>query len=400
MKKFFSLFIGIMWASVLVAANCVSVKQIATDYKNNKVTVDITWSAGCTGDASNHRNTVWVFVDYRTITGGVKSSIWNRAIVSATSAGTVVDSGTSKGILVYGASSTTQRVTLTLSSMPTQYDWCAFATDYPPNVTADGGAYAFKGTPPFILTAADGITKQIVSGKTLAIAALTIAPKTLTDATGCPGTFCPYTGGDLLIDVSHACRLRTSGAKNWEAWIKDTRDNELYRIVLMPDNKWWLAQNVKLASYNSITVGAIVNGCSKDECGRRYSSCSEVFGAYGGTSGSSGNVQGICPGGWLLPVRGTFGTMVGAIGSSAGAALRCYNSSCSPISDTYGWASLFGTENGVVYPNYSLWYTNDAGREDGFTIDGDGGGYPSCNLWSISNDGECQWALVRCYRAL
>ena len=49
---------------------------------------------------------------------------------------------------------------------------------------------------------------------------------------------CPYTGDDLYIDGTHACQQRTAGANNWEAWIQDTRDNELYRVVYMPDKKW------------------------------------------------------------------------------------------------------------------------------------------------------------------
>jgi uncharacterized protein (TIGR02145 family) len=195
------------------------------------------------------------------------------------------------------------------------------------------------------------------------------------------------------------CDLRATGAKNWEAWIKDTRDNELYRIVYMPDKKWWLAQNVKLASYNSATVGNAISGCTKDECGRSYT-WAEVYTSYaGGSSGSTGNVQGICPSGWLLPIRNTFTTLAASIGNASAAclALRPLNSTCSPRNNTYGWASLIGIVNGVVAPIGTLFYTNDAGREDGFNLDH---AYV-CGGTDVNNDGDANdRAVVRCFRQL
>jgi uncharacterized protein (TIGR02145 family) len=50
---------------------------------------------------------------------------------------------------------------------------------------------------------------------------------------------CPYKGDDLV-----ACGRRVGGAKNWEAYIQDPRDCRIYRIVQMPDGKWWFAQNL------------------------------------------------------------------------------------------------------------------------------------------------------------
>jgi uncharacterized protein (TIGR02145 family) len=53
---------------------------------------------------------------------------------------------------------------------------------------------------------------------------------------------CPYTGSDLYQDDTHRCLPRTSGAQNWEAYIKDVQDDKIYRIVQMPDDIWWFAQ--------------------------------------------------------------------------------------------------------------------------------------------------------------
>ncbi|MDR3133104.1 MAG: hypothetical protein LBU42_03675, partial [Prevotellaceae bacterium] len=70
---------------------------------------------------------------------------------------------------------------------------------------------------------------------------LTITPTTIRDKTECPGDFCIYTGSDLHIDATHLCQQRTSGAKNWQVYIKDNRDSKIYRVIQMPNGEWWLA---------------------------------------------------------------------------------------------------------------------------------------------------------------
>jgi uncharacterized protein (TIGR02145 family) len=268
----------------------------------------------------------------------------------------------------------------------------------------DEQACYFKGTPPFVLKEANGTVHEIPQAS-MPKSNLTFVPVSITDKTECPGGLkevigtCAYTGTDWYADPEHKCQQRTSGAQNWEAWIKDNRDDELYRIVLMPDNKWWLAQNVKLTSYNNSTVGSAISGCTKDECGRAYT-WAQVYAQYaGGTSGSSGNVQGICPPGWLLPTGTTYADMVKDMGiaSNICASLRPLKSSCSPINDTYGWASVTGIANGGITSMRSLWYTNDTNREDGFDVDsGD-----TCNSVSFENLGDLnQTAVVRCFRQL
>ncbi len=375
----------------------VQVQTLSADYANKRITFALSWAAGTRN--ATHLSKVWVLVDYTTVTNPNTTGAWQRATVASATAtsGTVTyDSSNRQGFFVQGTDGAfSSTVTVTLSSVPTKFNWCATATDYPPNVTATGGTYTLHGTAPFTLLAADGSSTQVVNGATIAASALTVAPVTVRDATGCPGVFCIYTGADLYIDATHACQQRTSGAQNWEAWIKDSRDNELYRIVLMPDNKWWLAQNVKLASYNGTTVGSAISRCTADECGRAYT-CAEVYGAKGGTSGSTGNVQGICPNGWLLPIRGDLATMANAIStnqSTACAALIAYNHTCASKNDAYGWASIIGINNGSVQTTIQETYTNDAGREDGFYCS-------SCSAWEINDAGECDPASVRCFRIL
>jgi hypothetical protein len=56
---------------------------------------------------------------------------------------------------------------------------------------------------------------------------------------------CPYTGSDLYLTSSYPCQQRTSGAGNWQAYIKDSRDSELYRIVQYSNGVWWWAEDYR-----------------------------------------------------------------------------------------------------------------------------------------------------------
>ena len=287
-----------------------------------------------------------------------------------------------------------------LTNVPAKFNWCAYVSDYPPNVTAANGTYTFKGTPPFTLTASNGAT-QTVTGTTLAASALTVTPTTIRDKTACPGVFCIYSGSDLYIDATHLCQQRTSGAKNWEAWIKDTRDNELYRIVLMPDNNWWLAQNVKLASYNGSAVGTAVSGCTNNECGRWYLPA-VTCGSYGGTTtGYGANVQGVCPNDWILPVNDTWTQLALSLDAnvlSAVAYLTPSGCSC-PKNDAYSWAGDRCLHH-TTQPTWGgSWHSNSGEKilyiacANGFAADN----YNGQNTYSETHT---VGRVVRCFRQL
>jgi uncharacterized protein (TIGR02145 family) len=348
---------------------------------------------------------VWLFVDFQPVISPTQKGNWQPATITGTvqkTAGTVSEQS-NRGFFLEGTTTDfSSTVTVQLSNTGTQFNWCAYASDCPPNIgDYDNGTYTLRGAPPFTLKDANSAT-QTIPDKTIVQSSLTITPMTMTDATGCPGYFCKYIGRDLYVDATHKCDLRTSGAQNWEAYIQDSRDSKLYRIVLMPDNKWWLAQNVKLASYNGSTVGTAISGCTEEECGRAYSPA-QAYGSWGGSTGETGNVQGVCPSGWLLPIRATFATLANSIGnaSAACAALRPLNSTCTPKNNSYGWASLKGVTNGNVSTTFPYWYTNDAGREDGFSMDaGTNSCTPVCDQWCNTNDGEISYGVVRCFRQL
>jgi len=180
MKKVFLFLIGATFACTGFTQTCVTAKQVRTDYEKNKVTFSISWG-DCKGDNSNHRNTVWVFVDYR----DVGSSSWTRATISNKSAGTFAPNN-DKGLWIYGASSTTQTITLDLDILTNKYDWCAFATDYPPQAIYNNGSYTLKGTPPFTYITTAGVIMSTTS-RTVTDVCLSA----ITDATGCTGTAQP-----------------------------------------------------------------------------------------------------------------------------------------------------------------------------------------------------------------
>ena len=321
--KFF--FFAMLISVAASAQSHINMEMLSITYTGSAaVKFRVSWSSVPTVAGQIHNAKVWVWIDFlkfnadNTTTGNT----WTRAEISATPAVSssptstaILDASTNKGFWLNGITgSYSATVTATLTNIPanTKFNWCVYVSDCPPNATATNGTYTFKGTPPFTLIASDGITTQTVNGTTLATSALTITPTTIRDKTECPGIFCPYQKSDLYIDATHLCQQRTSGDKNWEAWIKDTRDNELYRIVLMPDNHWWLAQNVKYANAGSTNT---VAGCTPDKCGRLYIGA-QMSSTYTGSTGASGygaGKQGVCPNDWILPISTDWRALVDAI---------------------------------------------------------------------------------------
>ena len=350
-----------MFASITASAT-VAVTPLAIDYANKKVTFRVAWS----DTAANNR--VWVWVDLCPVAGTSPGTFAKAVISGATATAGSIDAATLNGRGFY-VTTNPSTVTATLSNATGQFNWCAYGSDFPPKVTANNGAYTLYGTPPFTLIEADGMTTQTVAATAIAISAVTITPVTLTDQTGCPGDFCIYSGSDLFIDGTHLCQQRATGAQNWEAWIKDTRDDELYRIVKMPDNNWWLAQNVRLERYNSSEVGIAVTNCTKEECGRWYTHV-QAYGSYGGTAtGYGASVQGVCPNGWILPVTAIWN----ALASAWGTPVKDFMKYLTPpvcvcdSDDAYGWINqlcIHHTKN----PTWGQSYVDNTGADKIFLV--------------------------------
>jgi hypothetical protein len=191
MKKQFFFFA--MLASVTASAQMTNVAPISANYANKTVSFRVWWNAG-SRDAT-HLSKVWVWVDYIEINSNNTTSgnTWTRATVGSISGGaTSYDGDNRKGFWLEGNATTNYSATLTvqLTNVPDKFNWCAYVSDFPPNVTANGTTYTLHGTPPFTLIASNGTTKQTVSGTTITTSALTMTPITMTDKTECPGVFC------------------------------------------------------------------------------------------------------------------------------------------------------------------------------------------------------------------
>jgi hypothetical protein len=103
----------------------------------------------------------------------------------------------------------------------------------------------------------------------------------MTDKTEYPAFWCGYLGSDLVMDATHPCHLRTSGAQNWEAYIKDARDGKIYRVVQSSDNSWWFA--------SPLDVNEKVHGICK------YAGDGIDYKGY------APNNKPDCPSGWSIP---------------------------------------------------------------------------------------------------
>jgi hypothetical protein len=187
MKKQFLTFA--MLASVAASAQNMQITPISATYTASPV---IQFKVGWTGARTYRHNTkVWVFVDYRKIENNAPTGSWTRAAVTVTpainstpaSTATLV-SGNDNGFWLNGADgdySATLTVPLALAADVTQFNWCAYATDYPPNVVIHGNSsYTLRGSRPFIIngTALD-VNQSTYSGTIISF----------TDATGAPGIF-------------------------------------------------------------------------------------------------------------------------------------------------------------------------------------------------------------------
>jgi uncharacterized protein (TIGR02145 family) len=280
-----------------------------------------------------YNNRVWVWVDFCPV-AGASPGTFEKAVISratATAGGILTVAGNTRGFYVTANGAT---VTATLSNATGKFNWCAYGSDYPPNVTANGGIYTLRGTPPFTLIAASGTPTQKVSGSTITTSAVTITPITLTDETGYPGDFCIYTGSDLLIDATHLCQQRTSGAKNWEAYIRDARDSKIYRIVQMPDGKWYFAQDLDYRNGSNHMYNA--------------SYCSTYI--YGVTAANSGIV---CPSGWDVPTSAIWTQLITSI-NGAQSCWADFWPTTAGGNDNYGFTAIgncasIAVSGGMIY---------------------------------------------------
>ncbi|MDR1680524.1 MAG: hypothetical protein LBS12_01905 [Prevotellaceae bacterium] len=187
MKKI--LFLSILALSLTPAfgQRVVEIRQISTTYgATPTVTFEVYWNTAPVG--AKHLDSVWVFVDFQRINAGNVLDSWTPATlttpVASVSAGTpsYPFQPAARGFYLRGnaTGAFTAEVTVALQNLDdAKFNWCAYATDYPPNATLGTAHYDLHGTPPFV-----------VNGSTLTAGVRTFSGDcitALTDATGCPG---------------------------------------------------------------------------------------------------------------------------------------------------------------------------------------------------------------------
>jgi hypothetical protein len=214
--KFF--FFAMLVCVTASAQSTVQITPISATYTSTPtIKFKVSWTSQTT---ANHRNKVWVFVDFQPVISPAQKGVWQPATITGTvqkTAGTV--SGQSnRGFFLEGRTTNfSSTVTVRLSNISTtKFNWCAYGSDFPPNAVASGSGYTLKGTPPFILTTTTGTVA--VNAKTFSGGTITA----LTDATGCPGVLCGKNGeapGLLgccngMTNCSGTCKTNDTYTKN------------------------------------------------------------------------------------------------------------------------------------------------------------------------------------------
>ncbi|MDR3133550.1 MAG: hypothetical protein LBU42_05945 [Prevotellaceae bacterium] len=186
MKKILLSFLSLMGVGFSAFAQShIKIEPLSATYTTPAVQFRVSWNAISSGTC--HNSKIWVWVDFIKIENNQPSGTWTRATVANPSPGTVAPE-TDKGFWLQGNSgSYSQTVTVALTDIPanTKFNWCAYASDCPPNITfSTQRDLTMTGTIPFIITYTDNSTVTVsansftlASGKTF---------KNITDATFCP----------------------------------------------------------------------------------------------------------------------------------------------------------------------------------------------------------------------
>jgi uncharacterized protein (TIGR02145 family) len=351
-----------MFTSVAISAQVTKVEPVGVDYTNKTVSFRVRWNAG-SRDAT-HLSKVWVWVDFLEITGNAPSDSWTRALISgtpvATSGTTSQETGNDKGFWLTGNASTNYSATVSvqLSITADKFNWCAYASDYPPNVTGVA-SFTFKGTPPFIVKYSDGSTYSITSKTGYTPAAGKIFTAVISDGTKYPGG-CIAPGGISTFADFVPC----PGVANTSTWtLTDTRDSRKYRVVQMPDGKIWMGANLNYRGSGG-TIGACFNNVAIN--------CNDIRGAlYTYTEATNS----LCPSKWRLPSATERQNMITSVGVNPATKLKAKSPNWNG-SDDYlfamvptgaycppGWCGYVGTANGDSYigcqeGNYIVIMTN------------------------------------------
>jgi hypothetical protein len=183
-------------------ASAPTVTPITANYTNHTITFSVEWTT------VPYNSQIWVIADYRKVEGTAPTGAWTPATVTSATktagTGSIATVVGKRGFWLSGTTGTTgsATITATLGSMPALFNWCAYASDYPPNATMNNGTYTLKGTPPFTIN--DTITE---SSKNFSGTCIT----SLTDRTDCPGIINNNFTPGSITTVSYNTLCSTAG---------------------------------------------------------------------------------------------------------------------------------------------------------------------------------------------
>ena len=349
MKKNIFFFFA-MFASIAASAQVTNIEPVSVNYTNKPVSFRVWWSAD-SRDAT-HLSKVWVWVDFIAVNSNNTTSgnMWARALVSGTptaTSGTIsLETGNDKGFWLQGNSGSYNAIiTVKLNVTASKFNWCAYASDYPPNVTGIT-SFTFKGTPPFIIKYSDGSTYSVSSGTSYIPEAGKIFTAVISDRTEYPGG-CIAPGGISTFADFIPC----PGVANTSTWtLTDTRDSKQYRVVQMPDSKIWMGANLNYRGSGG-TIGACFINVATN--------CNDVRGAlYTYTEATNS----LCPSKWRLPSATERQNMITLVGANPATKLKAKSPDWNG-SDNYlfamvptgaycpgaGWCGYTGSANGDSY---------------------------------------------------
>jgi hypothetical protein len=250
-----SLFFLLKIASIAASAQVTNVEPVGANYANKTVSFRVWWNVG-SRDAT-HLSKVWVWVDYIKVNANNTTSgnTWTRAAVSAASptASVSYDGSNRQGFWLQGNSgSYSTTVTVQLNVTETKFNWCAYASDFPPNAgitkaTTTNGTYTLHGTPPFIIdgtytTSANSYTGVLITS--------------ITDKTNCPGIITvpqyasTYTGCGVWVElVDDATVIKYASVSNTvctNRYGTGWRVPDATEIVCICNNKLELEDPIKI----------------------------------------------------------------------------------------------------------------------------------------------------------
>jgi uncharacterized protein (TIGR02145 family) len=396
MKKTFFLFA--MLISISAFTQNINVENISATYTGTPtVKFRVSWTGART---YRHNTNVWVFVDYQKVEGNAPSGIWTRAAVASTpmvssspaSTATLV-SGNNQGFWLNGVDGNySATVTVSLSGVPAQFNWCAYATDYPPNAEAkSSNSYTLHGTPPFVVN-------ETKLGNTITNYSGTIT--TFTDATCAPGIFPAGAGEEpnamgcmpgLVINTDGKCVTATAVGCNTTTSINMSGAGFASSATYPVGNQIWSSPVTVTACAKTSFTGVGNADCRhyNTSYGHYFSWC--AFIRYAGQ---------LCPSPWRVPTNDDYCTLHKNLTGAANCATTT-NATYTTLYRGTKWNALFAgiADNGngeiLSYGAVAQYWNNNQHSTGKCTVHRLG----SANLIALAESASALYGrVIRCVR--